>query len=324
MVENSSFKEQIDEVTGVSTKITIDWKKSLNKKLRPALILYGKTSKEYNLSVGAIILVSDGEKIKAGDIIAKIPKDSLKNRDITGGLPRVAELFEARKPKTPTIMSEIDGILKFSKTNKTKIGVIIEPEDKSLPAKEYMIPKGKHLFFNEGDVVKKGDSLIDGNVVPHDILSILGLQEFVNYMINEVQKVYQMQGVKINNKHIEVVLKMMLAKVEIIEQNDSDFVSGSKVDKEEVENINEDLVKKSLIPAKYKPLLLGITKSSLQTNSFISAASFQETTKVLTDSAVQGRVDKLKGLKENIIVGRLIPAGTGLMMRKMKKKSSSM
>ena len=318
LIENISLKETIDESTGVSTKIVSDWKKNVNKKLRPSLLLSGNTQKSYNLSVGTIIIVSNNSNVKAGDIIAKVPKESLKNKDITGGLPRVAELFEARKPKIPTIMSEIDGVLRFSKTSKTKVGVVIEPKDDPDSFKEYMIPKEKHLFFNEGDFVRKGDSLIDGNPVPHDILSILGIQEFVDYMINEVQKVYRMQGVKIDNKHIEVILKMMLLKVEIIDQNDSNFVAGSKVDKEEVKTANEALIKKSLVPASYKPLLLGITKSSLQTNSFISAASFQETTKVLTDSAVQGRVDGLKGLKENIIVGRLIPAGTGLMMRKLK------
>jgi DNA-directed RNA polymerase subunit beta' len=318
LIENISLKETIDESTGVSTKIVSDWKKSANKKLRPSLLLSGQNQKEYNLSVGAIIMVSNNASVKAGDIIAKVPKDSLKNKDITGGLPRVAELFEARKPKIPTIMSEVEGVLKFGKTSKTKTGVIIEPKDESIPAKEYMIPKEKHLFFNEGDLVKKGDSLIDGNPVPHDILSILGLQSFVEYMINEVQKVYRMQGVRIDNKHIEVILKMMLLKVEITGQNDSNFVSGLRVDREEVNIANKMLTKKSKIPASYKPLLLGITKSSLQTNSFISAASFQETTKVLTDSAVQGRVDRLKGLKENIIIGRLIPAGTGLVMRKLK------
>jgi DNA-directed RNA polymerase subunit beta' len=257
-------------------------------------------------------------EVNAGDVIAKIPKESSKTRDITGGLPRVAELFEARKPKNAAVMSEIDGRIEFGKDYKVKRRIIVRSEDESKEPVEYMIAKNKHLFVGEGDYVKRGDILVDGSHVPHDILRILGIKAFSNFMVGEVQKVYRMQGVKIDDKHIEVILNMMLKRVEVTNTGDTTLLSGEYIDRDVFEEINAKAEAEGLKPAKSAPVLLGITKASLQTKSFISAASFQETTKVLTEASVQGKFDDLEGLKENIIVGRLIPAGTGLMMNKFK------
>ena len=322
LAENVSLREKIDEASGVSTKIVMDWKQYSKQDLKPRLsITHGKNDvvKEYPLSIHTIISVSNGDEVKVGDIIARIPKESSKTRDITGGLPRVAELFEARKPKNAAVMSEIDGYVEFGKDYKTKRRIIIRAEDASKEPVEYSISKTKHLFVGEGDFVRRGDVLIDGNLVPHDILRILGMQAFTNYMVNEVQKVYRMQGVKIDDKHIEVILSMMLKRVEVTNPGDTTLLVGEYVDRDVFEEINEKMIANKMRPAVCAPVLLGITKASLQTKSFVSAASFQETTRVLTDSAVQGKFDNLKGLKENIIVGRLIPAGTGLMAAKYRK-----
>jgi DNA-directed RNA polymerase subunit beta' len=245
-----------------------------------------------------------------------------KTSDITGGLPRVTELFEARKPKNAAIMSEVDGKIEFGKDYKTKRRIIVRPDDASKEPIEYSISKTKHLFVGEGDSVKRGDVLIDGNLVPHDILKIQGMQAFTSYMVNEVQKVYRMQGVKIDDKHIEVIISMMLKRVEVTNSGDTTLLAGEYVDRDVFEQGNVKMIDSKMKPAECSPVLLGITKASLQTKSFISAASFQETTRVLTDSAVQGRVDSLRGLKENIIVGRLIPAGTGLMASRYRKMAN--
>ena len=315
LLENISLREKIDETSGVSTKIVIDWKQYSKQDLKPRLTI---GDKEYHLSVNSVIGASNGDEIKAGDVLARIPKESSKTRDITGGLPRVAELFEARKPKNASVMSEIDGKLLFGKDYKTKRRIIIQPEDASQEPVEYAFSKNKHLFFGEGDFVKKGDILVDGNPVPHDILRILGLQDFTNFMINEVQKVYRMQGVKIDDKHIEVIISMMMKRVEVIDSGDTTLLPHEIVDRDVFEEINKKMIAQNFKPAKSKPVLLGITKASLQTKSFVSAASFQETTRVLTDSAVQAKFDNLRGLKENIIVGRLIPAGTGFISASYK------
>ncbi len=325
LAENISLREKIEESTGVSTKIVMDWKQYSKQELKPRLTIIGRkgdAAKEYVLSISTVIGVSSGDEIKAGDIIARIPKESSKTRDITGGLPRVAELFEARKPKNAAVMSDIDGRIEFGKDYKTKRRIIVRSEDASLEPVEYSISKTKHLFVGEGDFVKKGDLLVDGNFVPHDILRILGMRAFRNYMVNEVQKVYRMQGVKIDDKHIEVILNMMLKRVEVVNSGDTTLLVGEYVDRDVLEEINVKTIAQNLKPAQSAPVLLGITKASLQTKSFISAASFQETTRVLTDSAVQGKIDNLKGLKENIIVGRLIPAGTGLIAAKYRKMAS--
>jgi DNA-directed RNA polymerase subunit beta' len=323
LTENVSLREKIEESTGVSTKIIIDWKQYSKQDLKPRLSVVGPKAddvlKEYPLSINTIVSVLNGDEIKAGDIIARIPKESSKTRDITGGLPRVAELFEARKPKNASLMSDIDGRVEFGKDYKTKRRIVIRPEDASKEPIEYAFLKTKHLFVGEGDLVKRGDVLVDGNPVPHDILRILGMQAFTNYMVSEVQKVYRMQGVKIDDKHIEVILNMMLRRVEVTKSGDSTLLNGEYVDRDVFEEINNKLISQNMKPAECQPVLLGITKASLQTKSFISAASFQETTRVLTDSAVQGKFDDLKGLKENIIVGRLIPAGTGLLASKYRR-----
>ena len=273
----------------------------------------------YPMSVDAILSCEDGQEIKAGDVVARIPREGAKTKDITGGLPRVAELFEARRPKDHAIIAEIDGYVRFGKDYKNKRRIAIEPVDDTLDTKEYMIPKGKHIPVVEGDFVQKGDYIMDGNPAPHDILAIMGIEALANYMIDEVQDVYRLQGVKINDKHVEVIVRQMLQKWEITDSGDTTLLKGEHVDKAEFDAANAKIEKKGGRPAQGEPILLGITKASLQTRSFISAASFQETTRVLTEASVQGKKDKLVGLKENVIVGRLIPAGTGGATQRVRK-----
>jgi DNA-directed RNA polymerase subunit beta' len=266
------------------------------------------------LPVGANLIVGNDEEIKAGDIIAKIHRETTKTKDITGGLPRVAELFEARKPKDAAVITDIDGVVSFGKDTKGKRKVIVTP-DVGEP-KEYLIGKGRHLAVNEGDYVKAGEPLMDGPINPHDILRVLGEKALAKYLVDEVQEVYRLQGVKINDKHIETIVRQMLRKVKIKEVGDTAFLSGETTDKAVFEAENARVMQTGGAPATAEGLLLGITKASLSTESFISAASFQETTKVLTEAAIAGRVDYLRGLKENIVMGRLIPAGTGLIKYK--------
>ena len=249
--------------------------------------------------------------------MARIPREGSKTRDITGGLPRVAELFEARKPKDYAIIADIDGRVEFGKDYKTKRRIVVRHEE-SGEEREYLIPKGKHISVQEGDYVLKGDLLMDGNPVPHDILTVLGVEALADYLVNEIQDVYRLQGVKINDKHIEVIVRQMLQKIEIDEPGDTTFLIGEQVDREEFEEENDKTIRENLRPAKGVSVLQGITKASLQTKSFISAASFQETTRVLTEAAVSGKVDDLAGLKENVIVGRLIPAGTGSVINRLR------
>ncbi|MEC9167490.1 MAG: DNA-directed RNA polymerase subunit beta', partial [Pseudomonadota bacterium] len=239
--------------------------------------------------------------------------------DITGGLPRVAELFEARKPKDYAIISEGPGRVEFGKDYKTKRRVIVRPDGEDMEPVEYLIPKGKHIAVQEGDWVEKGDLLMDGNPVPHDILHILGVEALADYLTNEIQEVYRLQGVKINDKHIEVIVRQMLQKVEISDPGDTTFLVGEQIDRDEFNAVNEKAFGEDLRPARAIPVLQGITKASLQTKSFISAASFQETTRVLTEASVSGKIDQLEGLKENVIVGRLIPAGTGSVMNRLRR-----
>jgi DNA-directed RNA polymerase subunit beta' len=252
-------------------------------------------------------------------VLARIALESAKTRDITGGLPRVAELFEARRPKDAAIMADIDGVVRFGRDYKNKRRISIQPHDESLEPAEYLIPKSKHMHLQDGDEVQKGDFLIDGLPAPHDILAVKGVEELAAYLVNEIQEVYRLQGVLINDKHIEVIVRQMLQKVDITDPGGSEFLAGEQVDRIELDELNEQLVADGKKPASGTPVLLGITKASLQTRSFFSAASFQETTRVLTEAAVNGKVDTLEGLKENIIVGRLIPAGTGRMMSKIRQ-----
>ena len=273
----------------------------------------------YQLAVDAIISVDPGGHVKAGDVIARIPTESAKTRDITGGLPRVAELFEARRPKEAAVIAEISGTVRFGRDYKNKRRIMIEPHEKDEEAREYLIPKGKHIHLQDGDVIEKGDFIVEGNPAPHDILAIKGVEDLAAYLVNEIQEVYRLQGVNINDKHIEVIVRQMLQKVEIEEPGETELIQGEQVDKIEFDEVNAAVVAEGKKPATAHPVLLGITKASLQTRSFISAASFQETTRVLTEAAVNGKADTLDGLKENVIVGRLIPAGTGAEMNKLRE-----
>ena len=330
LVEGTSVREITDEATGISNKVIIDWKQQAKgADLRPRVTLLDDKGEvqtlangleaRYFLPVDAIMNVNDGAQVHSGDVLARIPKAGSKTRDITGGLPRVAELFEARKPKDHAIIAEISGRVEFGKDYKTKRRVVLVPADKSEPAVEYMVPKGRHLAVNEGDNVEKGDLLLEGNPVPHDILKVMGIEALAKYLVNEIQQVYRLQGVKTNDKHIEVVIRQMLQKVEVTEPGETTLLKGQLVDREEFEEINEIAAKEGYKGAKAELVLQGITKSSLQTRSFISAASFQETTRVLTEAAIAGKVDHLHGLKENVIVGRLIPAGTGAYINQIKR-----
>jgi DNA-directed RNA polymerase subunit beta' len=273
----------------------------------------------YLLSVDAVLSVDPGAKVTAGDVLARIPLESAKTRDITGGLPRVAELFEARRPKDHAIIAEISGRVEFGRDYKNKRRIRIVPQEDGAEAVEYLIPKGKHLPVQEGDFIEKGEFIMDGNPAPHDILDIKGVEELASYLVNEIQEVYRLQGVNINDKHIEVIVRQMLQKVEITDSGESTLLVGEQVDREELDHENAKLAAEGLRPAVGKPVLLGITKASLQTRSFISAASFQETTRVLTEASIIGKVDTLEGLKENVIVGRLIPAGTGGMLTRLRQ-----
>ena len=256
---------------------------------------------------------------RRGDVIARIPTESAKTRDITGGLPRVAELFEARRPKESAVIAEISGTVRFGRDYKNKRRITIEPAGKDEEPREYLVPKGKHIHLQDGDLIEKGDYIVEGNPAPHDILAIKGVEELAGYLVNEIQDVYRLQGVAINDKHIEVIVRQMLQKVEIDDSGETDLIQGEQIDKIEFDEVNARFVAEGKKPATAHPVLLGITKASLQTRSFISAASFQETTRVLTEAAVNGKADTLDGLKENVIVGRLIPAGTGAMMNKIRE-----
>jgi DNA-directed RNA polymerase subunit beta' len=331
LVEGISMNEQTDEVKGTTNRVIMDWRATpRGAELKPAILIKdskgGKTIKvargvdaRYLLSVETILSVEPGQKVKSGDVLARIPIASAKTGDITGGLPRVAELFEARRPKDHAILAEVSGSVEFGKDYKNKQRIMIKPDDESLNAVEYLIPRGKSLAVQHGDRVEKGDFVYDGHPAPHDILAIKGVEELANYLINEIQDVYRLQGVTINDKHIEVIVRQMLQKVEIEDVGESELLKGEQIDRIELDDLNAALEKAGKRPAMAKPVLLGITKASLQTRSFISAASFQETTRVLTDAAVNGKADTLEGLKENVIVGRLIPAGTGGMLRRLRK-----
>jgi DNA-directed RNA polymerase subunit beta' len=317
IMEGISMEEQLDEVTGLSRKVIIE---SRDPDKRPRITIKdesGKTVKisestvgRYFLPVGANISVAEDSPVSAGDVIAKIPRETTKTKDITGGLPRVAELFEARKPKDYAVIAEIDGMVSFGKDAKGKRKVLVTP-DMGEP-KEYLIPKGKHISVHEGDHVRAGEALMDGSSNPHDILRVLGQKELAKYLVDEVQEVYRLQGVKINDKHIETIVRQMLRRVRIKEVGDTNLLIDDQLERYVFEEENEKALVKNGRPALAEPLLLGITKASLSTESFISAASFQETTKVLTQAAIEGKIDNLRGLKENVIMGRLIPAGTGL------------
>ncbi len=321
LVEGTSITETLDDATGISSKSVTDWKSlSKNSELKPRLTLRndkGEIIKKadgnearYYLVPDTILSVKDGQKVSAGDVLARLPKETSKTKDITGGLPRVAELFEARRPKDSAIIAENDGVIQFGKEvrGKQKISIVSSNGETS----NYLIPKGKHVNFNQGEKIKKGEYLLDGSPAPHDILRILGVEKLTEYFVSEVQEVYRLQGVVINDKHIETIVRQMLKKVEVKDPGDSELLLGEVIDLNDIKTLNENLAEGKKRPVSFERVLLGITKASLQTNSFISAASFQETTRVLTDASIKGKVDNLEGLKENVIVGRLVPAGTGL------------
>jgi len=327
--EGVTMREVVDEATGISSKVVVDWKAQPKAAdLRPRITLRNDKGDvvslpngmeaRYFMSVDAILSVENGQAVHAGDVLARIPRESSKTRDITGGLPRVAELFEARKPKDHAIIAENSGRVEFGKDYKNKRRIIVVPEGKKGDPIEYLIPKGKHISVQEGDYVEKGDPLMDGNPVPHDILKVMGVEALAEYLINEIQDVYRLQGVRIDDKHIEVIVRQMLQKVEIIDAGDTTYLVGELVDRLEFEATNAQVEAEKGRIATSVPMLQGITKASLQTSSFISAASFQETTRVLTEASVSGKRDNLVGLKENVIVGRLIPAGTGSVMNRMR------
>ncbi len=330
LIEGASVREQTDEMKGTTNRVIVDWRASpRSADLKPAVVVKdgkGKPIKvarggdaRYLLSVDAILSVEPGQDVKAGDVLARVPTASARSGDITGGLPRVAELFEARRPKDHAIIAEISGTIEFGKDYKNKQRITIKPDDASAEPVEYLIPRGKSLTVQHGDRVERGDFVYDGHPAPHDILAIKGVEELANYLINEIQDVYRLQGVTINDKHIEVIVRQMLQKVEVTDVGETDLIKGEQLDRVELDELNAKYVEAGKKPAAASPVLLGITKASLQTRSFISAASFQETTRVLTDAAVNGKVDTLEGLKENVIVGRLIPAGTGGALRRLRK-----
>jgi len=330
LVEGVSVTDETDEATGISSKKVIDWRsqpKGSDLKPRISLLdakgnvinLANSMPANYYMSVDSVLSVENGQDVRAGDIIARIPRETSKTRDITGGLPRVAELFEARMPKDFAVISGIDGYVEFGKDYKSKRRINVRPSDADQEVAEYLIPKGRHLAVHEGDFVRKGDPLLDGALVPHDILDVMGVEALAEYLTNEVQEVYRLQGVKINDKHIEVIVRQMMQKVEVTDVGDSTFLVGENIDREEFSDAQKKYIGEGKRPPEGRPVLQGITKASLQTKSFISAASFQETTRVLTEAAVCGKVDRLHGLKENVIVGRLIPAGTGAFVNDIKR-----
>ena len=326
LLDTKTLTEVVDDATGLAQRVVTEHRgggRGKKDDLQPRLTLLDDASGEaakYLLAPGTMISVEDGQSVAAGDVLARVTREAAKTRDITGGLPRVAELFEARKPKENAIIAKISGRVEFLKDYKAKRKIGIVPDEGDTV--EYLVPKARLIEVNDGDYVKKGDTLISGSPDPHDILEVLGIEALAAYLVSEIQEVYRLQGVKINDKHIEVIVRQMLQKVEITSGGDTTLLPAEQVDREEMDEVNAKLTK-GQTPAEGKPILLGITKASLQTRSFISAASFQETTRVLTEASVQGKVDTLNGLKENVIVGRLIPAGTGAAMNRIRVTATS-
>jgi len=328
--EGVTVAKQVDEVTGLSTLVVIDGKRrsAASKGVRPVIRLYDAAGAEVKiagtdqpvtigLQVGALITVKDGQTVHVGEVLARIPIEAQKTRDITGGLPRVAELFEARSPKDAAILAKVTGTVSFGKETKGKQRLVITDMDGE--SHEFLIAKEKQVLVHDGQVVNKGEMIVEGPADPHDILRLKGIAELATYIVDEVQDVYRLQGVKINDKHIEVIVRQMLRRVQITDAGETKFITGEQVERSDMLDENDRMIAEGKRPALYDNVLLGITKASLSTDSFISAASFQETTRVLTEAAIMGKVDTLRGLKENVIIGRLIPAGTGLAYRRARK-----
>jgi DNA-directed RNA polymerase subunit beta' len=332
--EGMTVAKQVDDVTGLSTLVVIDPKRrGATKVIRPQVKLIDASGSEVKIpgtdhsvtigfQIGALLQVRDGQEVGPGEVLARIPIEGQKTRDITGGLPRVAELFEARSPKDKGMLAEITGTVSFGKETKGKVRLqITDPDGKVW---DELIPKEKNILVHEGQVVNKGESIVDGPADPQDILRLLGIEELSRYIVDEVQDVYRLQGVKINDKHIEVIVRQMLRRVIVDSVGDSTYIAGEQIERSEILNTNDALRAEGKVPAVYSNVLLGITKASLSTDSFISAASFQETTRVLTEAAIMGKRDELRGLKENVIVGRLIPAGTGMAYHEARKVREKM
>jgi DNA-directed RNA polymerase subunit beta' len=332
--EGMTVAKQVDDVTGLSTLVVIDPKRrGATKVIRPQVKLIDASGAEVKIPgtdhsvtigfpIGALLQVRDGQEVGPGEVLARIPIEGQKTRDITGGLPRVAELFEARSPKDKGMLAEITGTVSFGKETKGKVRLqITDPDGKVW---DELIPKEKNILVHEGQVVNKGESIVDGPADPQDILRLLGIEELSRYIVDEVQDVYRLQGVKINDKHIEVIVRQMLRRVIVDSVGDSTYIAGEQIERSEILNTNDALRADGKLPAVYSNILLGITKASLSTDSFISAASFQETTRVLTEAAIMGKRDELRGLKENVIVGRLIPAGTGMAYHEARKVREKM
>jgi len=306
--EGVTLHEEVDEVTGLSRHVVGE---SPDEKRQPAIVIKGgKNTRRYLMPSRAHLMVQDGDEVYPGDVLAKIPRETTKTKDITGGLPRVVELFEARKPRETAIISEIDGVVKFGEVAKGQRKIYVTADNGT--EKEYSVPRGVHINVQEGERMKAGEPLMDGPLNPHDILAVLGEKELQGYLVNEIQEVYRLQGVNISDKHIETIVRQMMRWVKVEDVGDTSFLLEQQTDKFRFREENERVIANGGRPATGRPLLLGITKASLSTESFISAASFQETTRVLTEASIQGAVDHLRGLKENVIVGRLIPAGTGM------------
>jgi DNA-directed RNA polymerase subunit beta' len=329
-VDGLTVTSQLDEVTGLSSTVILDTKQRGGKEVRPTIKLVNAKGKEvtfanteipavYTLPPGALVNLEDGAKVSVGDVIARIPQESSKTRDITGGLPRVADLFEARKPKDPAILAEKTGTVSFGKETKGKRRLIITSDDGE--KYEELIPKWRQLNVFEGESVERGEVIADGELNAHDILRLQGVEALANYLVREIQDVYRLQGVKINDKHIEVIIRQMLRKAEVLASGETGLLRGEQLDRARALDINDRASTTGKKPATLQPVLLGITKASLATESFISAASFQETTRVLTEAAVRGLKDDLRGLKENVIVGRLIPAGTGFAAHAHRRRT---
>jgi DNA-directed RNA polymerase subunit beta' len=347
-IDSVTINEEVDEITGLTSLIITDPKQrgSTGKDLRPMIALVDGRGRElhlagtkipaqYFLQPGAIVGIQDGQEVQVGDIVARIPQETTKTRDITGGLPRVADLFEARKPKEPAILAMKSGVVSFGKETKGKQRLVITPTEEDIErsklkplegkiddgeAAEELIPKWRNILVFEGEHVEKGETVVDGEPSPHDILTLLGVEALADYLVKEIQDVYRLQGVRINDKHIEVIIRQMLRKAEVLEPGDTTLLPGDQLDVVQIHEANTEAEREGIRPAEYQRVLLGITKASLATESFISAASFQETTRVLTEAAVRGTTDYLRGLKENVIVGRLIPAGTGMAYHKSRKR----
>jgi DNA-directed RNA polymerase subunit beta' len=335
LIDGQSLKEVIDDETGISSKVVVDWKQSASTaNFKPTILIVDKSGKPvmlsnrveatYPLSIDSIISVNDGEAIIAGDIIARTPKDIVKTKDITGGLPRISELFEARLPKDPAILADIDGRIELGKEHKTKRRIIIVPEDGEQGQVEYMVQKGRAVIVHEGDYVKRGDVIVDGSIVAHDLLRIFGVGEMSTFFVNEIQRVYRLQGIPINDKHIEIIIRQMLQKLDIKDAGNSQYIVGDEIDKTDLSEINAELLRLGKAPIVARTILQGVTRASLQTRSFISAASFQETTRVLIEAAIHGKRDYLVGLKENVIIGRLMPAGTGGLVKKWRAEAEQL